>query len=454
MTIQEDFNASPLTFCTNRITTNTKDKVDHKAHRYPFKVGVELELENIRNYPDDNGIQYWTVHHDDSLRNGMEFVTAEPISGPAVQAAVEKFFKTNMTYEGGPRTSTHIHVNMGHDSVETLRSMLIITYCLEDAMFQVLNASRKYCGYCMPLTEMNAQRLRNLLGVTHAVHLTQAMGGNNADKYYGFNVNSMRKHGTVELRYFPGKPSKEELLRWLDYATQIKTIGQTTKISNFLEFNNAEQFAAWLVQKMPEWGPLLLAAVGAQSIYSQLQDVLALLPDNQPQRQEALVFVSDPLLKLVEKLEFQNAEQFDYFRQQVTALKILSLGDWQNIYHQAITLRKTSKKSASVREEVDDWARAAAIPEPAAPPRGGLRMNFGDYAEVFRRQVDDAPAAPADPDAVAAAQRERDEQLRDYMRRHQQQLDALAAQRAARPAPNPFAAPPAPPRPRARRNPF
>lgn len=451
MTIQEEFNATPLTFCSQRINNNSKDKADHKGQRYPFKMGIELELENIRNYPDDNGIQYWTTHHDDSLRNGMEFVTAEPLSGPAVPAAVEKFFKTGMTYEGGPRTSTHIHINMGHDTVETLRSMMIITYCLEDALFQVLNANRKYCGYCMPLTEMSAQRLRNLLGVTHAVHLTQAMGGNNPEKYYGLNVNSMRKHGTVEFRYFPGKPSKDELMRWLDYATQIKAIGQSTKIVDYLAFNNAEQFAAWLIQMMPEWGPLLIASVGAQSIYSQLQDVLGLLPDNQPQRGEALVFVSDPLLKLVEKLEFQQPEQFDYFQQQVRALKILSLGDWQNIYHQAITLKKTKSKTASIQADVEDWA----MPADVAPARG-YRMAFGGNAGQLLRDAADPVPVP-DPEAQARAQRERDEALADYMRRHQQQLDALRDQQArARAArPNPFAEPPAPPRPRApRRNPF
>lgn len=385
------FNKSLLNFCL-RGGLGHKDKTTDKDHRYPFRMGVELELERVRKIPDE-GIKGWTTHIDDSLRNGIEFVTDGPMSGNSILAAVHNFYQANMTYDGGPRTSTHIHVNMGYDTVETLRVMFILSYCLEDALFQMLTAKRKYCGYCMPLSEMPAWRIRNFLSVTEAAAMLQTMGGNNADKYYGFNINSVRKHGTVEFRYFPGAPSKDELVAWMDYCTQIKRAGQSITIEGLLEFSDSERFAAWICKMFPEWGRRLVAKVGADSIFTSLQDVLGMLPADQPQREESIVFVGPVLLQLVNKLELSDDTQFAWFKEQAEGIKIMTTGEWGQLLNKARRLnsKAAAKKQPEIQYDVAAVARdwdLVANPAPEQPYAQDQNDINRRYLEIVRREAE------------------------------------------------------------------
>lgn len=423
--LHKAFNQTALTFCLHG-GLGIKDKPSDKDHRFPYRMGMELELERVRKQPDD-GIRGWTTHIDESLRDGIEYVTDTPISGGAVVTAVNSFYAAGMSYTGGPRTSTHIHVNMGNDTVEQLRVMFMLSYCLEDAMFQMLSMKRKYCGYCMPLSEMPAWRIRNFLGATDAVNMLQAMGGNNADKYYGFNVNSVRKHGTVEFRYFPGAPTKEELLSWLDYCTQIKRAGLSVTIEGLIDFGNAEVFAAWICRMLPEWGARLVAAVGADSIYSSLQDVLGMLPLDQPQREESIVFVGPVILNLVNKLELPEQMQFDWFKSQAEAIRIMTTGDWGMLLQKARRLKPPIIKKAEDKVRIDY--------EQAEPARAN------ELANEWRIFDEPMPARPARDDALLAAQvryeqyvADRDARLRRMQVQLQQAADVVAA---PRPAPRP-----------------
>lgn len=187
-------------------------------------VGVEIEVE------DYDGDQFalrpeWLVHVDHSLRNGVEFVTASPIGGQQLTAALNKFFDSSHTYEISPRTSVHIHLNASDNmSVEQFRNMIVLMYVIEPAVFRWADENRKWCGYCAPLTDIAPQRFVTILNENdNDSSLVNAIRGeNNRDRYYGFNIAAYNKHGTVEFRYFPCTRDKEQLIKWIKFAMMVK----------------------------------------------------------------------------------------------------------------------------------------------------------------------------------------------------------------------------------------
>jgi hypothetical protein len=425
--LYKQFNAQPLTFLLARRGVDVKDSGNDKAQRFPYKMGVELELERVRGIPEI-GIPGWTTHIDESLRDGIEFVTGTPCGGKAMDKCIEAFYaQEGLRYQPSPRTSTHIHVNMAQNTVEQLRVMFILSYVFEDAMFKILNAKRKYCGYCMPLNEMPSWRIRNFLGATDSGNFAQSMAGNNADKYYGFNINSMRKHGTVEFRYFPGAPSKTDLLSWMDYCTMVKTVGLSMTLEGLLEFSNSEQFGSWVVRTFGPWGIKLVAEVGSEFLFGQLQDILAMLPSDIPERQETIIFVNEPLLKLINRFELKDDVQFRWFSDQARALKVLSYNDWSGLLNKAYRVSSPQKEQRMmpdygdvVQLNVED-APVAPVPEPEwafIAPRPQQRaaqeeinLRYEQFLEREReaRRVREARPVPAVPEAnveaIAAARR-------------------------------------------------
>lgn len=188
--------------------------------------GVEIELENFRG---DANVLYgvWDEHQEGSLVNGREFVMHPPRNGADVDAALDLFFDQKFRYTGGERTSVHIHVDvMDGTTIAQLRSMTALTYLIEGAIYRIADENRKWGGYSCPLTDMHPKRLDNVFNSKTVAHFTAGCTGNHhEDKYYGFNLVSVTKHGTVEFRYFPCTDDKATLVQWLNLCLEIKKAG-------------------------------------------------------------------------------------------------------------------------------------------------------------------------------------------------------------------------------------
>lgn len=306
-----------------------------KGTRFPYFMGVELELENVEG--DLVGItpRGWTVHIDESLRNGTEYVFQNPYYGDEAIAAVDNFYAVDAKYTGGARTSTHIHVNADPLTVGALRAIIGLSYIFEDSLFAALKEFRRWCGYCMPLTEMSTSRLRNLLLTDNVqkFHSSGVKAAQNADKYYGLNVSSLRKHGTLEYRYFPGAPTKDELLTWMDYCTEITTAGiLLTGIEPLTQLETPEQLEAFIMDIMPSWGRRLVEAKGIMHIYEKLHDLQCLLEREVDRgvarRNDPLVFVSPQLIGLACRMLGHNRAQRDAISKTLKQLKVMSRQEW------------------------------------------------------------------------------------------------------------------------------
>lgn len=385
---QENFDNTPVKIFSR--VGGKDDAPDLKGHKYPYYLGVELELENVRGPADREftppPLRNWTQHQDDSLRNGIEFVTEIPLAGDDLIKTIENFYAQNYRYTGGPRTSTHVHMNAGDLTVGAVRTMFVLSYILEDALFRILEAKRKWCGYCMPLTEMAPHRIRSLLASTNTAEFERSMIGHNTEKYYGFNVNSIRKHGTVEFRYFPGAPSKDELYDWLDYCTTIKRAGLTTTMEELAAIPDAASLGLFLSDRLGRWGARAVNSVGEQSLFDFLAEVMAYIPvmENNIRRDE-LVFMSRPLLSYVANRYCKTDEQRAWLLPRFQKLQVITANEWYTLMEESV-LHAHPKKQ--VKNKIQE--------NPYFDPPEGARNLQAVYEDFVQQVIAPAPRpAPA-----------------------------------------------------------
>jgi hypothetical protein len=305
-----------------------------KAKFWDDLFGVELELENLSALPE---IDAWNVKNDNSLRNGYEFILRVPLGGDELKAAIERFYSQKLRYTNGPRTSTHIHVNATDMTVDQLRTMIILMYTIEDALFLAIGEMRKWAGYAMPLRDMEPNRLREILSSNDLRTLMQNISTKrNQDRYYGFNI-SVQKHGTVEFRYFPGGPTKEELTAWVDLVHSIKKAAMNNALQGLANYAYASgDLVRFLRDILPEyWYTKLLGLTTPEQLLENFSEVAALcFGDEAPKRREPLVFASAPLMRYISKSLFgENAGS--YLLDVCKTLPVMTLGDWSEHLHKA-----------------------------------------------------------------------------------------------------------------------
>lgn len=196
-------------------------------------IGVEIETENCR-VLDQRGLTDagWTWKEDGSLRNsGMEFVFGAPLCGRAITRAIDAFFdktKPPVSYLTNPRAAVHIHINWLDDQagadIGALRKLLTIMYCIEPAVFEWVEAARKWCGYASQMNELPDKKLRTLMTSespdTLAATLNEGSGTRN--RYYGMNLAALARFGTVEFRYFPCTTDKGTMEEWINFVMLVK----------------------------------------------------------------------------------------------------------------------------------------------------------------------------------------------------------------------------------------
>lgn len=295
------------------------DELAETSVRWPYNMGIELELENVTlngqrhgldSYGDEVNPNGWCRHSDASLRNGIEFVLYQPMSGERLETAIDSWYSMGYDFEVTARTSTHIHMNVSVADVEVLRSMICIVYVIEDAIYSLTEEGRKWAGYSMPLTEMSTARLRNILNSpSDSVLRDNVVPRRNAERYYGFNFNVSR-HGTVEFRYFPGGPRKAELESWLDLITLIRKTAERYRIADLEStINSAEDLRVFLLNELGEWGERFLSTRSITDFYLKFLDVMALATDDiNPERASSVVMINPTLVSFIKSNYCGNNE--------------------------------------------------------------------------------------------------------------------------------------------------
>lgn len=201
-----------------------------------YLLGIEFELESVArdSYEDSNGYRLpsgYDIHHDASLRDGIELVFDGPTNGVTIDRRVRNMeaFLADRSYITSERTSTHIHLNMSDDAatVELARTMFALTYMIEPAIFRFADENRKWCSYCQPISDMTQQRFGDIVAGTDRQFVSGANGSTHSDKYYGFNLKSLSRHGTIEFRYFPGWVDRATTNSWINLVMEIRLAAES-----------------------------------------------------------------------------------------------------------------------------------------------------------------------------------------------------------------------------------
>jgi hypothetical protein len=365
-------------------------------------VGVEIEVEDLQGDPA-SVMPLWTVHPDQSLRNGTEFVTAGPVGGKQLTRTLDKFFDAKYRYSMSPRTSVHIHVNASDNmTVDQFRNLFVIMYLVEPAVFRWADENRKWCGYCAPLTDLDPNRIVTILNENrNDQRLIQAIrGGNNQDRYYGLNVAAYHKHGTAEFRYFPCTENKQDLVDWIKFVLYVKAAAMTYEEPADLlnRLSSREAVRAWIEQKFPDTaGPLInnLDFDDCLGRVRELTGMLGVLPEHvrageayKTYRSKGLTkFLASTFPKIVEKLNGKTDE--DYAEPATKAYQefqnFVAKGDL-NAAHTALKKYNDLGGVRAARAEHAGKLKAGVKAAPPAPQQLAGEVDYNALANVLLRR--------------------------------------------------------------------
>ena len=293
-----------------RQTKNAPNEAKDRDPKWPLNelMGIEIETEDFA-YVHDAMVEladYWTVHNDGSLRNGTEWVTSKPFAGKKLTAAIDTFFAKRRAYNMSERTSVHIHINMTDENltIDQFRSLFCLAFIIDPAVFRIADENRKWCSYCCPLTDMSEERIGTLLSSDKKTRIMSAINGDkNEDKYYGFNVVSLRKHGTLEFRHFSCTQDKAQLELWIKLVQEIKKAGigfDDPKI--MLEMmNDPEKVAVLIRARMPETADTVLRYLDRDDAAARARYLLTVVSNKPIQEQILRVNVNAPAFDRLRK---------------------------------------------------------------------------------------------------------------------------------------------------------
>lgn len=227
-------------------------------------VGVEIELENLRNYTRSSYKErrfvsiltekdHWHVINDGSLRNnGLEFVmmdlnTSGPLVGNDIIKALKHFRKVMDTYilEGheppilSERTSLHIHVDVRDMKIEQINKLIILYSIFEKIFFKWSLPERYYNNYCRPIS-LHKDIKERLSKVLHLNSGCSSPGEHfkfaQANKYDGINIKPITSLGSVEFRIFRGTYDINDIIDWINLLLGMRNSAiEDSSLDNLLE---------------------------------------------------------------------------------------------------------------------------------------------------------------------------------------------------------------------------
>lgn len=190
--------------------------------------GVELELENCKfKLPSSGGTSEVgdlvlkhaiKAHHDGSLRNGGIELVTKPCRGLSLVEQVHYICDTANARDWQPsnRAGLHVHINVQNLTPEQVTNLIKLYILVEPCFFKATGTERKGSIYCKGWYQS--------IDSAQLAHTMKSLVNGNWDalpsRYFGFNINSLAKYGTVEFRHKNSTTSADEILKW------INTIGK------------------------------------------------------------------------------------------------------------------------------------------------------------------------------------------------------------------------------------
>ena len=248
-------------------------------------VGIEIALEdwkcNVGGW-DERIAAYWVEHEEGSLRNGREFVLSPPRKASSIIDALDNFFGLGARWNPSERASVHVHVDMTNGyTVQQFRTLFVLTYMLEGAIYRVADENRKWASYSCPLSDMRQHRMASILAAPTAAEFKKGLvGAYHEEKYYGFNCVSLTKHGTIEFRYFPCTTDKDTIISWINLCYDLYyTARDIVSIDALYKTVRDMGVVRFLKQHMPKSAEALLVYLDEEDACKRLANCVAMVND-------------------------------------------------------------------------------------------------------------------------------------------------------------------------------
>lgn len=196
--------------------------------------GIEVEIDwGQQRAPDSSIIQRmlstdWNLTADGSLRNGYECVLSAPMYGKQLAHAIDRLYEV-VSPPVSSLASTHIHIDMQEEetTLDTLRGVVLLCYCMEEAIYALSSGARKYCNYAVPLTMQNREILRTVLDPSVPEVDVGSVLTRMRSRYFGLNLAALGKYGSIEFRYFETARNAEQLKQFVNVCHAIKLLASS-----------------------------------------------------------------------------------------------------------------------------------------------------------------------------------------------------------------------------------
>lgn len=236
-------------------------------------VGIEIELEGVRDLVYRDTPRGWTVANDGSLRNGgLEFVLSQPLRGQALVEALvalnQWFVDNEVVPDASHRCSVHVHIDCTDLTPRQAGKYSMALSMFEPLLFGYVNEKRVHNPYCVPIgREPGYQTAINYL-ITHDGRMCdanekRAIKGHMETclmsilqydgRYSSINIMSLVKYGSVEVRMLEGTHSVPRLVEWVNILLAIKLWAKRMDVEDVQElFDNISEFDAheWLSRNL------------------------------------------------------------------------------------------------------------------------------------------------------------------------------------------------------------
>lgn len=189
--------------------------------------GIEIEVESKNPYDDMpvNGV--WSVKTDGSLRNfGREFVTKGALDinndfTGKIKVATDYLAKQDekgaKIIRNCPRTSVHVHYNMGNKTPVDFYKVVVTYWLIEDVLLDYCGSTRKGNLFCLRLKDAEFMIHNAIRAVEDGVNTGYGhFSSYNSEtaKYGAINLSAINNFGTIEFRAMRGTVDPVIIENW------------------------------------------------------------------------------------------------------------------------------------------------------------------------------------------------------------------------------------------------
>jgi len=185
-------------------------------------IGIEIENETKTETAVPN-VRNWSKVPEHSLRYyGFEYVS-KPIPSHRAGQELDKLFGalSEIKLTNSPRTSTHIHFDVGRMSFLQILNFAMTYWMVESYLEPFVGRFRSGNHFCLRVKDTNFTIHSLLSGIRSYDPYSAAVFSDNL-RYSSVNFASVMKLGTLEFRLMRGVDSTEPVLKWISYLESIK----------------------------------------------------------------------------------------------------------------------------------------------------------------------------------------------------------------------------------------